>query len=40
LKDYIVIEDGDALLVCKKEDEQMIRQFVTDIKVNKGEKFI
>jgi len=40
LKDYIVIEDGDALLICKKEEEQQIRQFVTDIKVNKGEKFI
>lgn len=40
LKDYIVIEDNDTLLICKKDEEQQIRQFVTDIKVDKGEKFI
>jgi mannose-1-phosphate guanylyltransferase len=40
LDGYIVIEDNDALLICKKEEEQQIRQFVTDIKVNKGENFI
>lgn len=40
LKDYIVVEDDNALLICKKEDEQMIRQFVNDIKVEKGERFV
>ncbi len=40
LDDYIICEDSDALLICKKDEEQQIRQFVTDIKVNKGEKFI
>lgn len=40
LKDYIVVEDDNALLVCRKEDEQMIRQFVNDIKVEKGERFV
>ncbi|OYT13943.1 MAG: mannose-1-phosphate guanylyltransferase [Bacteroidetes bacterium 4572_114] len=40
LKDYIVIENDEALLICKKNEEQQIRQFVTDIKVDKGEKFI
>ena len=40
LKDYIVVESNDTLLVCKKEDEQKIKQFVTDIKLEKGEKFI
>ena len=40
LKDYIVVESNDTLLVCKKKDEQKIKQFVTDIKLNKGEEFV
>ena len=40
LEDYIVVEDEDALLICKKEDEQQIREIVNDVKVNKGEKFV
>lgn len=40
LKDYIVVESNDTLLVCKKEDEQKIKQFVTDIKISKGDKYI
>ena len=32
LNGYIVVENDDILLVCKKEDEQQIKQFVTDIK--------
>ncbi len=40
LEDYIVIEDNDTLLICKKDEEQQIKQFVTDIKVDKGESFI
>lgn len=40
LTDYIVVESNDILLVCKKEDEQKIKQIVTDIKTEKGEKFV
>lgn len=40
LTDYIVVEKDNALLICRKDDEQQIRQFVNDIKVEKGEKFI
>lgn len=40
LKDYIVIESNNTLLVCKKSDEQKIKDFVTDIKLEKGEKYI
>lgn len=40
LEGYIVVEANDTLLVCKKEDEQKIKEFVTDIKLNKGEKFV
>ncbi len=40
LDDYIVVESDNVLLICKKQDEQQIRNFVNDVKVNKGEKFV
>lgn len=40
LTDYIVVEEDHALLICRKQDEQQIRQFVNDIKVEKGERYI
>ena len=35
LDDYIVVESDNTLLVCKKEDEQKIKQIVNDIKTKK-----
>ncbi|MDP1801984.1 MAG: mannose-1-phosphate guanylyltransferase [Bacteroidota bacterium] len=40
LEDYIVVESDGVLMICKKQDEQQIRNFVNDVKVNKGEKFV
>lgn len=40
LKDYIVVESEGVLMVCKKQDEQQIRNFVNDVKVKKGDKFV
>jgi mannose-1-phosphate guanylyltransferase len=40
LKDFIVVESEGILLICKKKDEQKIRQFVNDVKIKKGESFI
>ncbi len=40
LDDYIVVQAENTLLICKKTDEQQIRNFVNDVKVQKGEKFI
>jgi len=40
LTDYIVAESEDVLLVCKKTDEQQIRQFVNDVRLEKGERFV
>ena len=40
LEDYIVVESENVLLVCKKADEQQIRQFVNDVRMEKGEKYI
>ncbi len=40
LEGYIVVESEGTLLVCKKEDEQQIRQFVNDVMMYKGEHYI
>lgn len=40
LDDFIVVEDDNILLVCRKEDEQQIRKFVNDVKSEKGEKYV
>jgi len=40
LEDYIVVESEGVLMICKKQDEQQIRNFVNDVKVKKGEKFV
>ena len=40
LDGYIVVESEGTLLVCKKEDEQQIRQFVNDVRMYKGENFV
>lgn len=40
LEDYIVVESEGILMICKKQDEQQIRNFVNDVKVSKGEKFV
>lgn len=40
LENYIVVESNDVLLICKKDEEQEIKQFVNDIKISKGEKYI
>lgn len=39
LDDYIVVENDNMLLVCRKSQEQLIRQFVSDVKLEKGEKY-
>ncbi len=40
LENYIVVEDNNMLLICKKADEQNLRHIVNDVKIEKGEKFI
>ena len=40
LEDSIVIDSDDVLLICKKREEQRIKQFVNDVKLEKGEKYI
>lgn len=40
LDNYIVVENDDILLVCRKDDEQQLRTIVNDVKVEKGDKFV
>jgi mannose-1-phosphate guanylyltransferase len=40
LSNYIVIDTDDVLLICQKEEEQKIKQFVQDLKKSKLNKFI
>lgn len=40
LEGYLVADFDDVLIVCKKDAESSIRQFVKDVKEKKGEQFI
>jgi len=40
LKDMIIVDSGESILICKKDEEQRIKQFVNDVKSEKGEDFI
>lgn len=40
LKDYAIIEEGNILMICKKDDQQAIRKFVNDVQMNVGDDFL
>ena len=41
LDGYIVAEEGNVLLVCRKEDSSaLVRKYVTDIAIRKGESYV
>jgi len=39
LEDYMVVEDGNVLVICKKDDQKAVRKFVNDAKLNFGEEY-
>ncbi len=39
LEDYIIAESENILLICKKSEEQRIKQFVTDVNMKYGDEF-
>ena len=39
LDDFIVVDTQDILLICKKEKEQQIKDYLAEVKRNKGDKF-
>jgi mannose-1-phosphate guanylyltransferase len=40
LEDFIVVDTKDVLLICKKDKEQEIKEYVAEVKRNKGEKYL
>ena len=40
LDDFIVVDTEDVLMICKKENEQSIKEYVAEVKRNKGEKYL
>ena len=40
LDDFIVVDTKDVLLICKKDKEQSIKEYVAEVKRNKGDKYL
>jgi len=40
LEDFIVVSTKDALLVCRKQDEQQIKRFVNDLTAESGDRYV
>jgi mannose-1-phosphate guanylyltransferase len=37
---YIIVDTPNALLVCRRESEQRVRDFVKDVKIKQGDRFV
>jgi mannose-1-phosphate guanylyltransferase len=40
VEDLIIVNTADALLICKKENEQLIKEYVAKVKQTKGELYL
>jgi mannose-1-phosphate guanylyltransferase len=40
LKDYIIVDQDDVLLIVKKDQEQKVKYYLEDVKKKTGEKFL
>ncbi len=40
LKDYIVVDTDDVLLICPRSEEQQIKKFIDEVKYHNGDKHI
>ncbi len=40
LDGFVVVESDNTLMICRLEDEQQVRQFVNDVRMKMGEKFV
>ena len=40
LNDYILVDTKDVLLICKKEKEQEIKEYVAEVKRNMGDGYL
>ena len=40
MDDFIIVDTEDVLLICQKEKEQFIKEYVAEVKRNKGDKYL
>ena len=40
LDGYVVVENDDILLICKKDEEKRLREIINDVRLNKGERYL
>lgn len=40
LDDFVVVDTRDVLLICKKDKEQEIKDYMAEVKRNKGDRFL
>ena len=40
MEDFIVVDTEDVLLICKKDQEQEIKEYVAEVRRNKGDKYL
>ena len=40
MEDFIIVDNDNVLLICKKDNEQQIRQYVNDVQIDFGDKYI
>jgi mannose-1-phosphate guanylyltransferase len=40
LDDFILVDSPDVLLICKKDKEQAIKEYVAEVKRNIGDKYL
>ncbi len=40
MEDFIVVDTEDVLLICKRDKEQEIKEYVAEVKRNKGDKYL
>ena len=40
LEDYIIVDTPDVLLICKRDQEQAIKEYVAEVKRNFGEQYL
>jgi mannose-1-phosphate guanylyltransferase len=40
LENFIVVDTEDVLLICERNREQQIKDYVAEVRRNKGDKFL
>lgn len=40
LKDYVIVEDEGALIICKKDNQAEFRKLINDVQMNFGDKYV